>query len=128
MKKLVIMLVVIGLSLIPSVALSESGFVHPVESTKTIELAIEATETIEPTVEATEIIEPPVIETTTEPVEIAPIVESVEPTAVISSVSCTCDLESIRADIKDLFIRDEIRFDQIHENYEYLLDLIEEME
>ena len=128
MKKFVVMLVVIGLSLIPSVALSERV---PIEATQTVEAVIETTETIKvvevttestPTVEV--IIEPPVIE----PVEVAPIVESVEPTAVISSVSCTCDLESIRADIKDLFIRDEIRFDQIHENYDYLLDVIETLE
>lgn len=114
MKRFAVILVIIGLSLIPSVTLAEYS-----DLPDYIEAPID-TETI-----ANDI---PDIMGTTETVVDVP-VSAPEPVvipAVEETIECACD--NPRDDIKNLYQLDDTRFDQMNENYEILVDRIEDLQ
>lgn len=117
MKKLATICFVIGLLLIPSVTLGETydpplpDYVEAPEDTTTIANEIE---------DITGVYEPDVPSTPESVVE--SVVES-EPIAAADT--CTCNLDSIKANIKELYLLDDIRFEQIFDNYDYLISEID---
>jgi len=110
----------VGLLFIPSVVLGEAyqppEILH--ETTTTIDMPIETTPandiedimgTYEPSVET--------------PVSVPKTI--VEETATVAPGN---DLESIRADIRKLYELDDLRFEQAQENYDYLIETIEDLQ